>query len=129
MFCSFFFSSRRRHTRCALVTGVQTCALPISGTLVAALSAVRGPAIRQVHDPPEPPCDADLAARRQQLADEREQRRQHRRPRQPCGQAGAGQGHQPAENGRVSGRERVCQSVWISWVAGTLKKKKKDTTI
>src|SRR3546814_7110929 len=29
VFC-FFFSSRRRHTRCALVTGVQTCALPIS---------------------------------------------------------------------------------------------------
>src|SRR3546814_5178748 len=26
----FVFSSRRRHTRCALVTGVQTCALPIS---------------------------------------------------------------------------------------------------
>src|SRR3546814_530469 len=26
---TFFFSSRRRHTRCALVTGVQTCALPI----------------------------------------------------------------------------------------------------
>src|SRR3546814_1679868 len=26
----FSFSSRRRHTRCALVTGVQTCALPIS---------------------------------------------------------------------------------------------------
>src|SRR3546814_4723068 len=26
----FFFSSRRRHTSCALVTGVQTCALPIS---------------------------------------------------------------------------------------------------
>src|SRR3546814_11641711 len=31
--CFFFFSSRRRHTRCALVTGVQTCALPISSTL------------------------------------------------------------------------------------------------
>src|SRR3546814_9848415 len=29
----FFFSSRRRHTRCALVTGVQTCALPISATV------------------------------------------------------------------------------------------------
>src|SRR3546814_4982420 len=28
-FSFFFFSSRRRHTRCALVTGVQTCALPI----------------------------------------------------------------------------------------------------
>src|SRR3546814_13164415 len=36
----FFFSSRRRHTRCALVTGVQTCALPIcamnAGTSIAA---------------------------------------------------------------------------------------------
>src|SRR3546814_17219362 len=30
MCCFLFFSSRRRHTRCALVTGVQTCALPIS---------------------------------------------------------------------------------------------------
>src|SRR3546814_5856838 len=29
MYFIFFFSSRRRHTRCALVTGVQTCALPI----------------------------------------------------------------------------------------------------
>src|SRR3546814_9711564 len=28
-----FFSNRRRHTRCALVTGVQTCALPISRVL------------------------------------------------------------------------------------------------
>src|SRR3546814_17619823 len=28
--CVFVFSSRRRHTSCALVTGVQTCALPIS---------------------------------------------------------------------------------------------------
>src|SRR3546814_1518960 len=30
----FVFSSRRRHTRCALVTGVQTCALPISRGLL-----------------------------------------------------------------------------------------------
>src|SRR3546814_6570854 len=30
MLLLFFFSIRRRHTRCALVTGVQTCALPIS---------------------------------------------------------------------------------------------------
>src|SRR3546814_3348900 len=29
----FFFSSGRLHTRCALVTGVQTCALPISSRL------------------------------------------------------------------------------------------------
>src|SRR3546814_8587642 len=38
----FFFSSRRRHTRCALVTGVQTCALPIfrSGCLDATCRTV-----------------------------------------------------------------------------------------
>src|SRR3546814_1021087 len=34
----FFFSSRRRHTSCALVTGVQTCALPIFADLLAAAS-------------------------------------------------------------------------------------------
>src|SRR3546814_3957880 len=36
----FFFSSRRRHTRCALVTGVQTCALPISGGSESAADAL-----------------------------------------------------------------------------------------
>src|SRR3546814_8834668 len=34
MYCVCFFSSRRRHTRCALVTGVQTCALPIYFTTI-----------------------------------------------------------------------------------------------
>src|SRR3546814_9942319 len=34
IFSFFFFSSRRRHTRCALVTGVQTCALPISSSSI-----------------------------------------------------------------------------------------------
>src|SRR3546814_2788763 len=33
-----FFSSRRRHTRCALVTGVQTCALPILNKVLNMLS-------------------------------------------------------------------------------------------
>src|SRR3546814_17779336 len=33
----FFFSSRRRHTRCALVTGVQTCSLPIFSAYAAPL--------------------------------------------------------------------------------------------
>src|SRR3546814_10563102 len=42
----FFFSSRRRHTSCALVTGVQTCALPISRVVVG-----------------DGPARADLAAR------------------------------------------------------------------
>src|SRR3546814_7621426 len=45
-FCVFFFfSSRRRHTRCALVTGVQTCALPISsgiGTTAISLCGLFG---------------------------------------------------------------------------------------
>src|SRR3546814_12777500 len=45
-FILFFFSSRRRHTRCALVTGVQTCALPISrdrvGAVAFALALVPG---------------------------------------------------------------------------------------
>src|SRR3546814_1525219 len=40
MFC-LFFSSRRRHTRCALVTGVQTCALPISARYVVQLQDQR----------------------------------------------------------------------------------------
>src|SRR3546814_8265172 len=41
----FFFSSRRRRTSCALVTGVQTCALPISvdlGAIVGAEAALVG---------------------------------------------------------------------------------------
>src|SRR3546814_8639283 len=50
MFCLFFFSSRRRHTRCALVTGVQTCALPISG--------------RSPIPPPRPPTGSAATARR-----------------------------------------------------------------
>src|SRR3546814_8800594 len=37
--CFVLFSSRRRHTRCALVTGVQTCALPIC-CLRAAIRAI-----------------------------------------------------------------------------------------
>src|SRR3546814_8427272 len=40
IFVFFFFSSRRRHTRCALVTGVQTCALPISARHVNGLPVV-----------------------------------------------------------------------------------------
>src|SRR3546814_5212326 len=38
-FCLFFFSSGRRHTRCALVTGVQTCALPICPVVIVDIRA------------------------------------------------------------------------------------------
>src|SRR3546814_4685011 len=43
MFMEYFvFSSRRRHTRCALVTGVQTCALPICYVLADSASLTAG---------------------------------------------------------------------------------------
>src|SRR3546814_9020283 len=42
----FFLSSRRRHTRCALVTGVQTCALPIASKEVGTLIQAMGTGIR-----------------------------------------------------------------------------------
>src|SRR3546814_8140891 len=42
----FFFSSRRRHTRCALVTGVQTCALPIYALFLPKIPLVRQSEIR-----------------------------------------------------------------------------------
>src|SRR3546814_776091 len=42
----FFFSSRRRHTRCALVTGVQTCALPIYGLAGAGTGQARRGAVQ-----------------------------------------------------------------------------------
>src|SRR3546814_3590043 len=42
----FLFSSRRRHTRCALVTGVQTCALPIFSSIDIENAAVGYPGVR-----------------------------------------------------------------------------------
>src|SRR3546814_11834778 len=46
----FFFSSRRRHTSCALVTGVQTCALPIYGVRVDRLCKTSLPDIYAIGD-------------------------------------------------------------------------------
>src|SRR3546814_7166354 len=79
----FFFSSRRRHTRCALVTGVQTCALPIFEAVF------RGPAEMTLRGKSIFPCrpwivlalglatactpltDAGLSAQRAERSDER----------------------------------------------------------
>src|SRR3546814_4204662 len=56
----FFFSSRRRHTRCALVTGVQTCALPIFLPLFAShVLMPQLPRLRNLH--PELHLDLDTA--------------------------------------------------------------------
>src|SRR3546814_7606350 len=53
----FFCASRRRHTRCALVTGVQTCALPIS---TEDPGEARGQGHRDLHDPPQPAHETEL---------------------------------------------------------------------
>src|SRR3546814_9400220 len=53
----FFFSSRRRHTSCALVTGVQTCALPIYWTICGQTLST---ALRKF----ETSCRSDLVSRR-----------------------------------------------------------------
>src|SRR3546814_6227352 len=79
---SFFFSSRRRHTRCALVTGVQTCALPISDGTERGTHPLTAFADRLVGQ-------ADHAEGRQAVC----------------------QLHLHVEIGRASCRERVCQYV------------------
>src|SRR3546814_6010099 len=48
----FFFSSRRRHTRCALVTGVQTCALPIFIDGCCLDAPIEEAAVGRLADPP-----------------------------------------------------------------------------
>src|SRR3546814_17353421 len=57
----FFFSSRRRHTRCALVTGVQTCALPIS-------FACFSPAILSLSDCAQERASAELKSHKRTQA-------------------------------------------------------------
>src|SRR3546814_19513247 len=99
---SIFCSSRRRHTRCALVTGVQTCALPIypavhDGALVDVLLRLGGDMQRVEFGIADalPVPDADLLAGEPQ-------------------------------SGRATCRERVCQSVSISVVAVSLQKSNKN---
>src|SRR3546814_6429445 len=75
----FFFSSRRRHTRCALVTGVQTCALPIclpilsprqaGSTNIRLISAVPSPASARAQQPATAPFV--LATRKRTRSEER----------------------------------------------------------
>src|SRR3546814_11015371 len=100
----FFFSSRRRHTRCALVTGVQTCALPIFGLAQRRTQAGIGFlefSNRAIGFTLAPWLGGNLVG-------------------QILGQTG--------QIGRASCRERVCQYVSISVVAGSLKKKEHNKT-
>src|SRR3546814_11572094 len=116
----FFFSSRRRHTRCALVTGVQTCALPISAKRARTETrignspvSVASVAVRLAQDSFAQPSDStvlligagdtiELAARHLAQAKVKQLL---------------------VEIGRESCRESVCQYVLNSVVAVSLKKK------
>src|SRR3546814_5873076 len=100
VFHCFLFSSRRRHTRCALVTGVQTCALPIFSLLSVSPYALEGIA-----------HDQDIARIEQARAGQA-------RGRKNCEWDSAAY-----EFGREACRERVCQFVYISVVDVSLKKK------
>src|SRR3546814_8128743 len=107
-FWVFFFSSRRRHTRCALVTGVQTCALPI---------LVRG-------QPRRLPCS--IAGNRRDLSPingpqfSRDGGNSGRRPRR-----GSGVNRDRNDGGRSEEHTSELQSLMrISYAVFCLKKKK-----
>src|SRR3546814_15306684 len=118
----FFFSSRRRHTRCALVTGVQTCALP---HLFASMCCGMGKA----H------CCEEIGEGGRIGAGEFNELESVQAqgvvpfchwigPVQKIGAIMAMcRCKRGFEIGRASFRERVCQYVWISVVPVSLKKK------
>src|SRR3546814_2378708 len=100
-----FFSSRRRHTRCALVTGVQTCALPICRQGLLAIDSERRekPKHMIVEDEatePGPPFPIDDPVDREMVARQRRPYRQEQPGREAKRQIG-----------RAACRERVCQYV------------------
>src|SRR3546814_14642173 len=121
MLCIFFFSSRRRQTSCALVTGVQTCALPI----LRAEAAYRSAEATQAR--PAPPAEdvatvvgipeAELTpkvrqALQQLMAEVYALRPELEEVRQ--------------QTGRASRRERGSHAVEISVGADAIKKKRTD---
>src|SRR3546814_15259202 len=131
----FFFSSRRRHTRCALVTGVQTCALPILLQPVRALAerdalnaAVRRPGRDHIRrfSGRHAMQRAKLVARRIAEIGEVElaggafaHARRVLAGTAPSGDAGGLPG---VQIGRAAGRDRECQTALNSGGASPLKK-------
>src|SRR3546814_12982011 len=101
----YFLSSGRRHTRCALVTGVQACALPICRTPAAAAGAseVVPGAVRIATMPLDSATGQADSARAWFRSD-----------------AGLAL---PEKIGRASCRERECKYVLFSVVAVSLKYK------
>src|SRR3546814_15233627 len=112
----FFFSSRRRHTRCALVTGVHVC----SSDLDAEPVEQRQLLAQQQGAEDGDENDAELVDRRDAGGIADFQRAEIAQPRSA---GGAARQHQKI--GRAPCRERVCQYVKITVVAVSLKKKTK----
>src|SRR3546814_18271738 len=117
--CVFVFSSRRRHTRCALVTGVQTCALPIC-----AEPLQRGEVV-VVHRVEGRLGDRPGAARGRGAGCQAVADLHLGSPAATGGRARAGA---RVQIGRAACRARVCKTVSIAGVAGLLKKKHEPTT-
>src|SRR3546814_18106430 len=87
MCCLFFFlSSRSRHTRCALVTGVQTCALPISLPLDRIFEHEgRDQEGDEYHAPSVPQPGVGIAGSRDDIdGDQRQERSEERRVGKEC---------------------------------------------
>src|SRR3546814_1413360 len=98
-----FFSSRRRHTRCALVTGVQTCALPIYFTATGTEPSYRV-SIRPMH------MDADITQFIMNV-DGQAVSYAHGPQVGTTVQWPGTRGSNQVKIGRASWRERVCQYV------------------
>src|SRR3546814_3245600 len=111
-----FFSSRRRHTICALVTGVQTCALPIFGLRKLERIFVARRLAREIEDLAK--LDEFGGAR---AADARRAIFAEFEHHPDAGPVENRRTFAKREIGRASGRERVCQYVYNAVFADTLK--------
>src|SRR3546814_14156307 len=120
----FCFSSRRRHTRCALVTGVQTCALPISeapAKYKVKFTTTKGDFVVEVHRDWAPQgADRFSNLVKNGFYDET---RFFRVIKGFMVQWGIHGDQAVNKIGRATCRERVCQYVEISVVPVSLKKK------
>src|SRR3546814_2175179 len=109
----FFFSNRRRHTRCALVTGVQTCALPIwsNSSEPSGTSLMPWRAREEDEDEGNASCAWDDGDEHECNGDERGQARRVQATGSPLISAQYTSILYWWEIGRASCRERVCQYV------------------
>src|SRR3546814_19229941 len=123
----FFFSSRRRHTRCALVTGVQTCALPIYmpglNLLVGVLDHYHRGIDHGADGDGDPAQGHDVGV--DPLVTHNDEGNQHPPRYELLAERKELKTRQ--EIGRASGRARVWQYGSLSVVAFRLKKKNKET--